>query len=274
MWQNLDMNELAKPVSSFSGEGQVTAFSKQLRDFSTRLVPDDKLEILHLSEEQATDQATDEEPATDMALSEAEEQAGEQETISTASPQMLPFSIEEPDKNNKTLADIDCVRAQAFAAGKEEGQKSAREEYDAERHRLVENHAQELAQTRQNTINEVAGDLLATCQAAFATLQQALEHDLAQIIAPLIGEKLTAQAIAEFTRQLTNEAIEASLPLIIEGSPALLDAFIEHANSCPTIDLTHYQLRSCEETSLRLIHGDRVLSTRLSPLLQQLREII
>jgi len=254
MWQSLDMNAWAKSYSSScSGSSKPQAvIAAHLRDFSNRLLPDDRVEILPPDSAQKDDDYHEEQADT---------------------PQMQPFTLEQPQENDEEVAaeiDLESIRRQAFEAGRQ----SLVDESRLERERLVEAHRQTLNEARQTLINSMAGDLLAACQAGFETVQTSLEQDIAQLIAALIGEKWTNQAIADFVQKLAQESLETSLPLIIEGKQPLLDAFIVQAKADPNIDLERYQLKVNETDELRLVHQKKVLSTRLAPLLQQLREMI
>jgi len=261
MWQSLDMNELAKDFASAPVAQHDSAFFKQLRDFSIRKLSDEMVEILgaEIQEDGKENDENEDIPLPEDAQVDA--------------PEMAPFSLEDPpEKENEPQPELDleAIRFEAFASG----QEAAREEYALEREKLVEAHAKALDEMRQTTINTMAGDLVAMCQACFDQLQCVVEKHVAQLMAPLIGEKLERQAIAEFTRQLANEAMETTLPLVIEGQPALLDAFVAYAKKSGQINLAHYHFEAREGSELRISYEDRMLSTRIQPLLQKLREII
>jgi len=254
MWQSLDMNGWAKSINEMAAGNTKPqmAILSHLRDFSSRVLTPQDEDIL------PPEPSQHEEWEADEPVDGAE---------------MAPFCLDEPQKDEveeEPAIDLQAIRDEAF----ERGRESLKEMMAAERERLVETHRQTLAETRQTLINSMAGDLAAHCHSAFAVLQSSLEQELAQLLAALIGEKLESQAIAHFVQELAREAISASQPLIIEGKKPLLDAFIVQAQANPAIDLDHYQLKVNETSELRLIHQDRVLSTRLAPLLQQLREII
>jgi len=262
MWQNLDISEMAKarsPVFHTSKTRQVEIF-QHLRDFSIRQLSDETIEILTPQEKKQKE--------------ETEEEAHDISTIrEDSAQQMSPFSLDEAENkksDSKPEIDIEAIKNEAF----EQGRLAAKADYEEIRARLVEAHRLALAEARQTVINSVAGDLVAACTTGFAKFHASLQEALARLVRPLIAEKLTVDGVAQFVQKLACEAIEASDPLIIEGEQALLDAFIIQAKAEPTINLSHYKLQAREGQELRLIVGDQILSTRLAPLLRQLREII
>jgi|GEM_PF-1371699 len=252
MWQSIDMNELAKPLPVFIEKTrQATVISGHLRDFSHRILPDEALEIL--------DQQIDQ-----VGVDSMQDNHSAEET-------MAPFSVEKPSSQEEAEAvDLDAIRAEAFNEGKEAAELA----YTIERAKLVEAHRLALVETRQTTINTIAHDLVTTCAQAFNDLQSAIEDHLVRLIAPLVGDKLTDSAIAEFTQQLVEMAIDEHLPLRIEGPKPLLDAFLIQAKRETDFDETRYHLVEVEVGELRLSYKDQVLSTRIAPLLQQLREMM
>jgi len=258
MWQSLDINELAKSATAhYGGKKKASDFCQQLRDFSIRHLPDAAIEILLADDTQERQAETDADT--------------ENETVEVS--EMAPFTLNTPPATQKVAEpeiDLEAIRAEAFTKGRE----ALKAEMAAERDRLIETHERALNEARQTTINSMATDLVSLCHQGFEQLQFALENNIARLIAPLIGEKLTKEAIAKFIQELAGESIETDRPIIIEGAPALLDAFVVQANKCKKINLDHYQLKACEGAQLRLTYEDKVLSTRLQPLLQQLREII
>jgi len=271
MWQTLDISEMARvnPSPFHAGTTHSAEIFGHLRDFSVRQLPDEALEIIAPQDEDAQQEV---EPAT----VEERDEGDTPTAFDDGQAEMTPFSLDEADGQEAQESapvpaiDIEAIKEEAFA----EGREAARAEYEQERTRLVEANRLSLIENRQTVINSLGADLVGVCTASFAQLQSCLQEKLARLIAPLVEEKLTREAAAEFVQMLGAQAIEAQLPLIIEGDPALLNAFVVQAKNEPALNLDHYQLEAQEGSALKLIVKDQVLSTRLSPLLQQLREII
>jgi len=271
MWQTLDISEIARG-NSFpfrTAKIQQAEIFAHLRDFSVRQLPDEALEILDPQDE-------DDQHSAEIGAGEGSNEGDFQTSLDESKAEMAPFTLDKADgqASQESAAqpapDLDSIRSEAFA----EGREAARTEYEQERARLSAANRQALVENRQTVINSLAADLVEICAKGFADLQSCLQENLAQLIAPLVGEKLTREAAAEFVQTLSRETIESHLPLIIEGDPALLNAFIVQAKNEPALDINHYQLKAEAGSALTLVVKDQMLSTRISPLLQQLREII
>jgi len=170
--------------------------------------------------------------------------------------------------------ELEEAKVQAFAAGltqgKEETQAQLGQQFAEERVAWAEKHAQEIEETRTTTINHFAVNWEQSLRDGLDAIKSRIEQDLAVLLSNLVGSSLTKQAMDDFSAKIAHEAMTAAQPLIIEGKQELLDAFA----AITKLEPQQYQLQPTELDDVRVVLKDGVISTRLAPLMQELKALI
>ncbi len=223
------------------------ALSRYLPDFSTHPIPDDAVEIIAA-------------PAHPLPLAEHPKRADAQD----ASAEEKAAFAEQAE-----VARIIAVEEEkriAFEAGREDGHKEAEALYEAEKARLLREHEAEIEALRASFSREQAILLAGALTEALGGLEQNLSAQIADVLAPLLATKLERDAVSGFAQRISTLALEGEAPEIA-GPLHLLEPLREHADLLPA------GCRFTETVSgeLSFSFGERVLETRVSPVLEELR---
>lgn len=218
------------------------ALSRYLTDFSTHRIADDAIEIIAAPVSQA--------PLVVEKLEVEKSFKAEQAEVA----QILAFEEE------KRLA---------FEAGREDGHKEAEALYAAEKARLMRDHETEIETLRAAFSREQANLLAVSLTQALGFLEQNLSQQMAEILAPLYAGKLEHDAVQDFAKRISKLALEGEAPEI-HGPAHLLEPLRQHA------DLLPFGCQFIENASseVSFSFGERVLETRIAPLLEELKAAV
>lgn len=225
--------------------------SKFLNDFAPRSIPDSDIEILPPEEPQPIVMS---EPVMDFTHDENED--------------MVPF--EEEGDHEVPQIDTEEIVKHAVDEAVEKTKSELQAQYSSEKQLLQEQHKKEIEDTKEATVKEMAANLDSDLTTAFDRLMQDVSNDVGKILSVFIADRLTDEAIKEFSRRLVSEAISGTEPLILEGNAQLLLALQNE----PNFDKSRYDIRPTESPDIRLRRGDSVIATRLGPLLSELKELV
>lgn len=218
------------------------ALSRYLPDFATHHIDDDAVEIIAA-------------PVAPVPLSADRPEAGKSYQVEQAEVAQI-IAVEEAKKL-------------AFEAGREDGHKEAEALYAAEKARLLREHEAEIEALRAGFSREQANLLAVAFTQAIDTLERNLSQQMADILAPLYTGRLSENAVQQFATRISTLALEGEAPEI-SGPVSLLEPLRRHA------DLLPLGCRFVENTAseLSFSFGERVLETRVSPLLEELKAVI
>lgn len=213
------------------------ALSRYLPDFSTHRVADDAIEIIKA-------------PLVVETLEVETSFEAERAEVS----QILAY---EEDKRL------------AFEAGREEGHKEAEAFYAAEKARLMRAHDDEIETLRASFSREQANLLAVSLTQSLALLEKNLSQQMAEILVPLYAEKLQRDAVETFAERISKLALEGEAPEI-HGPAHLLGPLRQHVDLLPS----GCQFIENESSEVSFRFGERVLETRVAPLLEEIKETI
>ncbi|TCQ77733.1 hypothetical protein EDF68_10984 [Ochrobactrum sp. BH3] len=221
--------------------------SRYLPDFSTHPIADDAVEIIAA-------------PAHPLPLSEHPKRADAPETSAAEK-----AAFTEQAEVAHAIA-VEEEKRNAFEAGREDGHKEAEALYEAEKARLLHEHEAEIEALRASFSREQAILLAGALTEALSGLEKSLSAQIADVLAPLLAAKLERDAVSGFAQRISTLALEARAPEIA-GPLHLLEPLREHADLLPA------GCRFTETTSgeLSFSFGERVLETRVAPVLEELR---
>ena len=225
--------------------------SKFLNDFAPRPISDSDIEILPPEEPQPIVMS---EPVMDFTHDENGD--------------MVPF--EEEGDHEVPQIDTEEIVKHAVDEAVEKTKSELQAQYSSEKQLLQEQHKKEIEDTKEATVKEIAANLDSDLTTAFDRLMQDVSNDVGKILSVFIADRLTDEAIKEFSRRLVSEAISGTEPLILEGNAQLLLALQNE----PNFDKSRYDIRPTESPDIRLRRGDSVIATRLGPLLSELKELV
>jgi hypothetical protein len=159
--------------------------------------------------------------------------------------------------------------AQGHTLGREEGHKEAEALYEAEKARLLREHETEIENLRAAFSREQALLLARSLTEALTALEQNCSVQIAEVLAPLLVGKLEHDAVLEFAHRIAALALEGEAPEI-SGPARLLAPLRDHAALLPS------GCRFAENASdeLSFSFGERVLETRIAPLLEELKAAV
>ena len=223
------------------------ALSRYLPDFSTHPIADDAVEIIAA-------------PVHPLPLAEHPKRVDVQDTSAAEK-----AAFAEQAEVARIIAVEEEKRA-AFEAGREDGHKEAEALYEAEKTRLLREHEAEIEALRANFSREQAVLLAGALTDALSGLEHNLSAQIADVLAPLLAAKLERDAVSGFAQRISTLALEGEAPEIA-GPPHLLEPLREHADLLPA------GCRFTETASgeLSFSFGERVLETRVAPVLEELR---
>ncbi|MEJ5021374.1 hypothetical protein WH297_16770 [Ochrobactrum vermis] len=157
----------------------------------------------------------------------------------------------------------------AFEAGREDGHREAQALYEAERARLVREHETEIETLRATFSREQALLLAGSLTDALTALERNFSAQIAEILMPLLAEKMEREAVAEFARRIAALALDGEAPEI-SGPARLIAPLHDHAPLLPSG--CRFSETGADELSFSF--GDRMLETRIAPLLEELKAAV
>ena len=221
----------------------VLSLSRYLPDFSTHHIKDEAVEIIAA-------------PAPSKPLkAQADGEAQNPDAAEQADVAAIIASEEE--------------RRAAFEAGREEGHREAEALYEAEKARLQREHEAEIETLRAAFSREQALLLAGNIAEALAVLENDFSGQIAEILMPLLAKKMEREAVEEFGRRIAALALDGEAPEI-SGPARLIDPLRDHAALLPS----GYRFSETGADELSFSFGDRVLETRIAPLLEELKAAV
>lgn len=230
------------------------SLSRYLPDFSTHHIEDEAVEIIAA-------------PVPPKPLKE------------TPSPQAGGDGAKRPVSAEKAAAAeqaevaaiiaIEEEKRLAFEAGREDGHREAQALYEAEKARLVREHETEIETLRAAFSREQALLLAGSLTEALTALERNYSGQIAEILMPLLVEKMEREAVAEFARRIAALALDGEAPEI-SGPARLVAPLRDHAALLP--HGCRFSENGADELSFSF--GDRMLETRIAPLLEELKAAV
>lgn len=223
------------------------ALSRHLPDFSTHRIADDAVEIIAA-------------PVSPRPLRAHAEPNTGAEAEKIASDEQAEIARMVALEEEKRLA---------FEAGREEGHREAEALYEAEKARLQREHEAEIENLRAAFSREQAVLLASALSDGLGALERSFSAQIADILAPLLAGKVQGDAVSEFAERIGALALDGEAPEI-SGPARLLQPLRDHADCLPS------GCRFIETSSdeLSFSFGERVLETRIAPLLAELRAAV
>jgi hypothetical protein len=210
------------------------SIASYLTDFSPRRIPDEQVVILSPARAR-------EEPEDSLTVEEAFEEA----------------------------VDHELQVKQAFEAGREAGRAESDALYEAEKQRLQRAHEEEIGALRNAVLSETTERLFAHLNAGLQGLEAAFSRQLAELIEPLVAQHVTGRAVRDFATQVA-ACLPAAMGMEIRGPRDLLDALVR----LDGFARENFIFIEAEQTELQLRLDERVVETRLAPLLSEMKALV
>nr|WP_312967313.1 hypothetical protein [Brucella intermedia] len=230
------------------------SLSRYLPDFSTHHIEDEAVEIIAAP---LPPKPLKETPAP-QAGSEAPKRAASSEKSAAAEQAEVAAIIAGEEE-----------RRAAFEAGREDGHREAEALYEAEKTRLLREHEAEIETLRAAFSREQALLLAGSLTEALAALERSFSGQIAEILMPLLVQKMEREAVAEFARRIAGLALDGEAPEI-SGPARLVAPLRDHAALLPSG--CRFSETGTDELSFSF--GDRVLETRIAPLVEELKAAV
>lgn len=170
------------------------------------------------------------------------------------------------------VADIIALEEEkraAFEAGREDGRGQAQALYEAEKARLLREHDAEIETLRAAFSREQALLLAGSLTDALTALERSLSDQIAEILMPLLSVKMEQDAVAEFAQRIAALALDGEAPEI-SGPARLIEPLRAHATLLPS----GCRISETAGSELSFSFGERVLETRIGPLLEELKAAV
>lgn len=238
------------------------SLSRYLPDFSTHRVADEAVEIIAAP---APSQPLKPEPVRRAQAIDPKAAALADKLAAAEKAEMAALIAAEEEKRSA----FENGHAEGHTLGREEGHKEAEALYEAEKARLLREHETEIENLRAAFSREQALLLARSLTEALTALEQSFSGQIAEVLAPLLVGKLEQDAVAEFAHRIAALALEGEAPEI-SGPAGLLAPLRDHAALLPS------GCRFVENASdeLSFSFGERVLETRIAPLLDELKAAV
>ena len=221
------------------------SLSRYLPDFSTHRIADEAVEII-VAPTPVRSLRTGQEPSAPAEEPATTHQADVAEII----------ALEEE-------------RRIAFEAGREEGHREAQTLYDAEKARLLREHETDIETLRAAFSREQALLLAGSLTEALALLERNFSTQIAEVLMPLLAQRMECEAVAEFANRIAAQALDGVAPEI-SGPLRLLEPLRAHEALLPPG--CRFNETAADELSFSF--GDRMLETRIAPLLEELKAAV
>ncbi|PYE87693.1 hypothetical protein [Phyllobacterium leguminum] len=174
-----------------------------------------------------------------------------------------------PEQVFEEAIDIELQLKQAFEAGREAGRAEADALYEAEKQRLQRAHEEEMAGLRTATLSETADLLMVGLLEGLGALEATFSGQMAELIAPLMAEHFADKAVSDFAGRAA-ACLPAAMGMEISGPRDLLDALQKREGFVRE----NFLFIEAEQVELQLRLDERVVATRLGPLLDELKALI
>jgi hypothetical protein len=212
-------------------------------------------------------------PSVAQLLSDFSLPAGpEPAPIQRADPDPFIIATVVPDLEAQPIPAAPEVEAEdGFQAGRRAGREEAEVEFEAERRRLEQEGEGALARVEEHLGAALAGRLAATLDEALARAARELSATLTRLLVPLVRrrvEERTIDAFAEKVSRLLSETAAAQVE--IRGPAAMIVALRAEGR----LDGDGIRFVEADQAELAARVDNRLLETRLAPLLAELEEIL
>jgi len=157
--------------------------------------------------------------------------------------------------------DVEAERAEAFAEGRAAAEAELQARHEAELAERAEAHAAELAALSARYEADYAAALAGRFATMAAEAADRVAADVAPVLAPLLGEALTARAIEDLARMVA-EGLQAGegLTITVKGPENLFEKLKSHfAEPAPVF--RHVEM---QDVDLTVEFGETVLVTRMA----------
>ncbi|MFQ0815600.1 hypothetical protein AVM02_08810 [Brucella anthropi] len=226
------------------------SLSRYLPDFSTHHIEDEAVEIIAA-------------PVSPKPLKAQADDDGVERRVSAED-----AALAEQADVAAIIAGEEAKRA-AFEAGREDGHREAEALYEAEKARIVREHETEIETLRAAFSREQALLLAGSLTDALSALERSFSGQIAEILMPLLAEKMEREAVAEFARRIAALALDGEAPEI-SGPARLIAPLRDHAALLPSG--CRFSETAADELSFSF--GERMLETRIAPLLDELKAAV
>ncbi len=230
------------------------SLSRYLPDFSTHHIGDEAVEIIAA-------------PLPPKPLKETPASPAVSETPKRAASAEKSAAAEQAEV--AAIIAVEEEKRAAFEAGREDGHREAQTLYEAEKVRLLREHESEIETLRAAFSREQALLLAGSLTEALTALERNLSGQIANILMPLLAQKMEREAVAEFARRIAALALDGEAPEIA-GPARLIAPLGQHAALLPSG--CRFSETGADELSFSF--GDRVLETRIAPLLEELKAAV
>ncbi len=188
----------------------------------------------------------------------------------------------KPLKPEVDVASVDGVQAEvvnaialeeekrtAFETGRQDGHREAQTLYEAEKARLLREHEAEIETLRAAFSREQALLLAGSLTDALTALERSLSSQIAEILMPLLAARMEQAAVAEFAQRIAELALDGEAPEI-SGPARLIEPLRNHAG----LLVPGCRFSETEGAELSFSFGERVLETRIAPLIEELKAAV
>jgi len=264
-----DKQAFSKPLwkSAGAAEAEPSALARILKDFAPHFLPDTMVEVLPSGENSASMQ--DAAPA--LAGSKQVLPVAEAEFFSVQPEKMEPLAGIQTGASLVTASlELETARRQAFAEGEEKQRLMMEEAFSARLAVLEEEHLAAIESVKTQVLSETAAQFAIGLRQGLQEIEAALSFQITDILAAFVREKMTQAALQQFAERMAEAACDGDEPLTVEGSRALLEAL----QALPEFDTHRYTVKITQSDDIRIVRGDHVVSTRLVPLMKQLKESV
>lgn len=165
--------------------------------------------------------------------------------------------------------DIAAERAAAREEGRQAGLEEARAAGDAALHLRDEEHSRALAELSARLEGEIAGKFAARFEALTIGLGREIGGQVADVLAPLVGEAVSSRMVAEFASVLSQTIAEGAA-VTVSGPQALLDRLA----ASPALAGVEISRVVIDDADLSVEIGPTLVATRLAAWANGLREAL
>lgn len=192
-----------------------------------------------------------------------DEVAGFEAGVSVIEPAMLGTSDAEVD-SGPTAEDV-------FEAGRRAGLEEMQAELEAQRERFEQERRDAAASLETELGAKVAGELAGRMDAALDAAAGELSAILTRLIRPLVARRAEARAVDAFAHRVSALATEAKAASVEVRGPERLLSALRDDERLASAKVCFVEAAQPEVTA-RI--DERLFETRLSPILQELEEIL
>lgn len=180
------------------------------------------------------------------------------------------FALDDAAFAEVPAVDPEEIRRIAWAEGYEAAMQEATAKAEAERKELVAAHLEEMTAIEARQAEQNAGRIQAGLRNIADSLASAISEQVAAVLAPVMTEELTRNAVAELARTIVELLPDDEVVSIVVHGPKALFEILEAEPEMPV------DMRFVENNDIDLVVevDDRVLVTRLSAWAASLEKVM